>query len=121
MRVFKTAEYANMHIENPEEIYRAPILTEEHEGNALNGIVVVVPPGSEGHPHYHKERESLFIVISGEAVEVIEGEEVPIRVGDVFFIPPGKVHTIANRSDKDFRVLEFFTHPPVGADFHPVE
>jgi quercetin dioxygenase-like cupin family protein len=122
MKIFKTADYVNMKVEKPDELYRAPILTEEDGAESLNGIVVVIPPGFEGGAgHYHKQRNSLFIVISGEAFEVIEGEYVPIKVGDVFFVPPGKVHTIANRSDKDFRVLEFFTHPPVAADFHPVE
>jgi oxalate decarboxylase/phosphoglucose isomerase-like protein (cupin superfamily) len=39
----------------------------------------------------------------------------------VIFIRPGEKHTIVNNSDNDLRFLEFFTHPPVGADKISVE
>ena len=54
-------------------------------------------------------------------MEVLEGEEVPIKAGDVLFIPPEEKHTIVNKSDKDLRFLEFFTYPPTPADFIVVE
>lgn len=71
--------------------------------------------------HYHNNRESILIAISGEAIEVIEGKEIPIKAGDVLYIPSGEKHTTINRSDKDFRYLEFFTYPPLGADFVEVK
>jgi quercetin dioxygenase-like cupin family protein len=71
--------------------------------------------------HYHNKRESIIIVISGEATEVIEGKEFPIKAGDVLFIPSGEKHTTINRSQKDFRYLEYFTSPPVGSDFIEVK
>ncbi len=42
---------------------------------------------------------------------------MPIKAGDVLFIPAGEKHQTINRSGKDFRYLEFFTCPPLGADF----
>jgi len=74
-------------------------------------------PGSQVPYHYHERRESIIIVISGEAIEVIEGKEIPIKAGDVLHIPAGEKHTTINRSDKDFRYLEFYTSPPLSADF----
>ena len=64
---------------------------------------------------------AIIIVISGEATEVIEGQETPIKAGNVLFIPAGEKHTTINRSKQDFRYLEFFTCPPLAADFVEVK
>ena len=78
-------------------------------------------PGSQVPYHYHQNRESIVIPVSGEAVEIIEGKETVIRPGDVLLIPAGEKHTTANRSENDFRYVEFFTCPPLAADFIKVE
>jgi quercetin dioxygenase-like cupin family protein len=78
-------------------------------------------PGSQVPYHYHNDRESIIIVISGEAIEVVEGKETPIKAGDILFIPAGEKHSMINRSNQDFRYLEFFTFPPLSADFIEVK
>ena len=57
------------------------------------------------------------MAISGEATEILEGKEIPIKAGDVIFIPRREKHTTVNTSHQEFRYLEFFTCPPVGTDF----
>ena len=37
--------------------------------------------------HYHKDRESIVIPLSGEAVEIVEGKETVVRPGDILLIP----------------------------------
>ena len=76
-------------------------------------------PGSQVPYHYHTKRESVIVAISGEAIEVVEGEEIPFNTGDIIYLSPGEKHMTINRSDNDFRYLEFFTCPPVTADFDP--
>ena len=71
--------------------------------------------------HFHEKRDSVIIAISGEASETVEGKEFPVKANDVLFIPAGEKHGMINRTDKDFRFLEFFTCPPVEADFIEVE
>ncbi len=56
------------------------------------------------------------MAISGEATEIVEGEEVPIKTNDVLYIPAGEKHMTVNRTDNDFRYLEFFTCPAGTAD-----
>jgi len=121
MKVFRIDNYINMENPNPKEIYRPEILTDEHGAKDLGGIFGLLVPGSQVPYHYHENRESIIIAISGEATEIVEGEEVPIKAGCVLFIPAGEKHMIVNRSDKDFRFLEFFTCPPVTADFVEVK
>ena len=121
MRVFKTEEYLNMKNPNPGTPYRPEILGLEHGTKNLGGMFGLLVPGSQVPYHYHNNRESIIIVISGEATEIIEGKEIPIKAGDVLYIPPGEKHTTVNKSKKDFRYLEFFTCPPVSADFIEVK
>jgi uncharacterized cupin superfamily protein len=59
--------------------------------------------------------------VSGEAVDIIEGKETVIQLGDMLLIPSGEKHTTVNRSDRGFRYVEFFTCPPLAADFIKVE
>lgn len=121
MKIFKVEEYINMENPNPDMPYRPEILTDEHKAQGLGGMFGLLAPGNRVPYHYHSNRESIIIVISGEAIEVIEGEEIPIKAGDVLYIPAGEKHATLNRSDKDFRYLEFFTYPPVSADFVEVK
>lgn len=121
MKIFKIEEYMKMENPNPGAPYRSEILSSSHRAKNLGGIFGLLAPGSQVPYHYHKNRESVIIVISGEATEIVEGEEIPIKTGDVLFIPAGEKHTSVNRSKKDFRYLEFFTFPPVTADFVEVK
>jgi quercetin dioxygenase-like cupin family protein len=117
MKLFKTGEYVNLQNPTPNQSYRPEILTTEHGAESLGGMFGLLVPGSQVPYHSHVNRESLIYVISGDAIEVIDGKEIPITAGDVLFIPPGEKHTTINRSAKDFRYVEFFTCPPIGADF----
>ena len=121
MEVYKAEEYNKMENPNPGAFFRQEILTTEQKAKDLGGMFGLLPPGTEVPYHYHAKRESVIIAISGEAIEVVEGEETPIKANEVLFIPAGEKHQTVNRSDKDFRYLEFYTCPPVTADFIKVE
>jgi mannose-6-phosphate isomerase-like protein (cupin superfamily) len=122
MKIFKIGEYAKFKVPQPDQVYRTDILTQEDAAKDLFGLFVVAPPGTDGqnHLHYHEKRESIFIVISGNATGIIDGKEIQVEAGDVIFIPPKAVHTFANRSNKDSRMIEFCTCPPAPSDFHAV-
>jgi quercetin dioxygenase-like cupin family protein len=121
MKIFKSEEYVKMANPTPGTPYRPEILTKEHRAKNLGGMFGLLVAGSQVPYHYHNNRESIIIAISGEATEVIEGKEIPIKAGDVLFIPAEEKHTTINRSNQDFRYLEFFTCPPLTADFVEVK
>jgi len=121
MKIFISEDYIEMENPTPDKPYRPEILTQEHQAKNLGGMFGLLVPGSQVPYHYHNNRESVIVVISGEAIEVIEGKEFPIKPGDILFIPAGEKHTTINRSNKDFRYIEFFTCPPLGADFIEVK
>lgn len=121
MKLFKTEDYLKYKNPHPDTPYRPEILTNEDKAKSLGGMLGILVPGSQVPYHYHRDRESVIMVIKGKAVEVIEGQEIPIETGDVLFIPAGEKHTTINRTGEDFRYLEFFTCPPVTADFVEVK
>ena len=61
------------------------------------------------------------MAIYGEAIEVMEGKEYLIKAGDVIFIPAEAKHQTINRSQDDFRYLEFYTIPLTSTDLYLVE
>jgi quercetin dioxygenase-like cupin family protein len=121
MKIIKINELCAIENPTPGEPYRPEIKLDEERFRALGGMFGLLVPGSQVPYHYHQNRESILIPVSGEAVEIIEGKETIIRPGDVLLIPAGEKHTTVNRSDSDFRYVEFFTCPPLADDFIKVE
>jgi quercetin dioxygenase-like cupin family protein len=53
-----------------------------------------VPGGGRVEPHSHPTHE-FYYVISGRGIMEIAGDVREISQGDLVYIPPGKVHTLA--------------------------
>jgi len=121
LKIWKTDQYRKMANPTPGEWYRTPILGNEDQAKELGGLLVVLPSGKSVPYHYHQNRESILMILSGQAVELYENQEYQIGAGDVIFVPAGAKHAVINRFDKEIRFLEFFTHPPMGSDFIKVE
>jgi uncharacterized cupin superfamily protein len=69
-------------------------------------------PGKVGCPyHYHLAQEEMFVVLEGRGTLRVADEAVPLRAGDVVFIPPGPEypHQIVNTSDAPLRYLSIST------------
>jgi quercetin dioxygenase-like cupin family protein len=123
-KLFKTGDFIKMTSPTPDKLYRMDILTDKDDAKNLGGLFGIMPsaaPGTKPSYHYHKNRESVIMVLSGKGTEWVEGKAIPLKAGDVIFIRPMVKHTIVNTSGKDFRYMEFFTYPPVMSDFVPVK
>src|SRR4051812_16278542 len=62
----------------------------------------ILAPGKRGCPyHLHHAQEEMFIVIEGAGTLRVAGEMLPLKAGDVIFIPAGPEypHQIINTSD----------------------
>lgn len=77
------------------------------------GITVdVVAAGKRSCPyHLHHVQEEMFIVVEGSGTLRVAGELLPIRAGDVIFIPAGPEypHQIINSSDAPLKYLSLST------------
>jgi len=121
MEIYKVEEFTKIANPNPGTRFKKEILTDEQKAEKLGGLFSLLAPGNQIPYHFHNKRESLIIAISGEATEIIEGKEIPIKANDVLYIAAGEKHMTVNRTDKDFRYFEFFTCPPVASDYVKVE
>ena len=66
-------------------------------------------PGRRSAAHLHPAQEERFTVLSGEAaIRVGDGEEVRLREGDSYAVPPGTPHLAWNPTEGPVRLrLEF--------------
>lgn len=78
----------------------------------LGASVDTLAPGMRGCPyHLHHAQEEMFIILGGHGTLRVAGEMLPIREGDVIFIPPGPEypHQIINSSDAPLHYLSVST------------
>ena len=78
----------------------------------LGASVDILAPGMRSCPyHLHHTQEEMFIVIAGNGTLRVAGEALPIKAGDVAFIPPGPEypHQIINTSDAPLHYLSIST------------
>ena len=117
MKIFKFEDYIKAENPEPGKIFRPEVLIDTDGAKNLGGIMWLLPPGKQIPYHYHRTRESILIAISGEAAEIVDGNEFSFKAGSVFHIAAVEKHMTINRSDEEFRYLEFYTCPPLTADF----
>ncbi len=72
----------------------------------------ILAPGKQSCPyHYHLAQEEMFVILEGAGTLRVAGERVPIRAGDVVFIPPGPEypHHILNTGTVPMKYLSIST------------
>jgi uncharacterized cupin superfamily protein len=78
----------------------------------LGASIDILPPGKRGCPyHLHHAQEEMFIVVEGSGTLRVAGEMLPLKAGDVVFIPAGPdyPHQIINTSDAPLKYLSIST------------
>ena len=78
----------------------------------LGASIDTVAPGKRSCPyHFHYAQEEMFIVLEGTGTLRVAGEMLPLRTGDVVFIPPGPKypHQLINTSELPLKYLSIST------------
>ncbi|WP_199873220.1 cupin domain-containing protein [Ideonella sp. A 288] len=78
----------------------------------LGASIDTLAPGKVGCPyHLHHAQEEMFIVLEGSGTLRVAGERLPLKAGDVVFIPAGPEypHQIINTSDAPLKYLSIST------------
>ena len=118
MKLFRIEDLKSAKNPTGEKAYRPEVLTAADDAMNLGGISAIIEAGAEVQYHYHKKRESVLIIVSGEAIETVEGKDFELKAGDVIFLKAGEKHGIRNKSSTgQMRFIEFFTEPPLSKDF----
>ena len=72
----------------------------------------VLAPGKRSCPyHLHHAQEEMFVILEGEGSLRVAGELLPVRAGDVVFIPAGREypHQFINTSAAPMKYLSIGT------------
>ena len=67
-------------------------------------IKITLNPGGKMNYHSHMYRDEIWTVVSGEGVAIIDGEEIPIKTGDVLKMPRGCKHMV--RAGMELKIIE---------------
>ena len=70
-----------------------------HRFEQLGVNVHVMMPGQPGCNYHRENQEEHFLVLSGECLVVVEGEERPLRQWDFFHSPKGTNHVLVGAGE----------------------
>jgi uncharacterized cupin superfamily protein len=68
--------------------------------NAQAGFMIgVLLPGQPSGLYHHESNQEDFLVLSGECVALVEGQERPLRAWDFLHCPPGTDHILVGAGE----------------------
>jgi uncharacterized cupin superfamily protein len=65
----------------------------------------VLPPGEPNGLYHHEDKQEDFLVLAGECVLLVEGEERRLRAWDFVHSPPGTEHIFVGAGDEPCVIL----------------
>jgi uncharacterized cupin superfamily protein len=116
------ADFTIAHLDDFERPYPKWALARKALGVTSFGLnVVELPPGETipEHDETARDQEEVFIVLSGDATMVIDGEEHPAPAGTFVRLDPGPRRTVVNRGAGDATVL--IVSAPRTSGYTPME
>lgn len=69
-------------------------------------------PGQAHALHAHADMDKAYQVIQGEGVFLLEGQELPMKAGDLLVAPAGVPHGVRNTSAERLLVLVILAPAP---------
>lgn len=69
-------------------------------------------PGQEHALHAHAGMDKLYSVVEGEGVFLLDGQQLPMRAGDLLVAPEGVPHGIRNNGRARLLVLAVLAPGP---------
>ena len=69
-------------------------------------------PGQEHQLHAHAGMDKVYQVLEGAGVFLLEGRELPMRVGDLLVAPEGVPHGVRNNGSERLLVLAVLAPAP---------
>lgn len=77
---------------------------------------IEVNPGGKLSYQFHDKRQENWTVVQGEALVILDGEEINLSYGESIFIPRGAKHRIMNLSHEKLIFIEVQTGTYFGED-----
>jgi len=65
----------------------------------------VLPPGASIGIHTHGANEELYLVLEGEGLMHLDGQEFPVKAGAAVLNKPGGTHGLRNEGPNDLKLF----------------
>jgi uncharacterized cupin superfamily protein len=78
-------------------------------------------PGQPMSLYHHEDHQEGFLVVAGECVVIVEGEEHPLRQWDYFHCPAGVPHVVIGAGDGPALVIAVGGRRGKGTVVYPVD
>lgn len=65
----------------------------------------LVPGQDSGFLHTHKQHEELYLILKGEGVFQVDGEEFPVSEGSIVRVAPNGKRALKNTGDQEMLML----------------
>ncbi|WP_244153577.1 cupin domain-containing protein [Sulfitobacter delicatus] len=85
------------------------ILSKEASGGAMSIVRSEAPPESGPPLHVHQDADETFVMLSGQAEFILNGERSIVGEGETVFVPRGAEHTFRVVGDVPSRHLVILT------------
>jgi quercetin dioxygenase-like cupin family protein len=72
----------------------------QHEFSQIGYTLAVLQPGQGGFYHRELDNQEDFLVLRGECVALVEGEEHRLKQWDFVHCPPGTAHAFVGAGDE---------------------
>ena len=86
------------------------------EGSGYKMKKIVVKPGKRLSLQKHFKRNENWVVVEGEALVTIDGNEAPLKQNESIYIKSGQIHRLENTANSDLIVIEVQTGEYLGED-----
>ena len=105
--------FANIEDQTLKNTYYRQVLT---TGSHMQLVVMSLKPGEEIPQEVHPDIDQFIRVEKGQALVIIDEEEITLNDDDVIVITAGKQHYVKNISDsEDLKIYTIYSppeHPP---------
>lgn len=82
--------------------------------------IQVLEPGQPNGRYHREDAQEDFLVIAGECIVIIEGQELPLKAWDFVHCPAGTTHIFVGAGDGPCAILMVGTRRPGLAIHYPV-
>jgi uncharacterized cupin superfamily protein len=85
----------------------------------LGITLAVLEPGRPSGLFHAESNQEDFLVLSGECILLVEGEERPLKAWDLFHAPPGTTHAFVGAGGRPCVILMVGTRNPARTIVYP--
>ena len=106
-KIFKVKEARKLTNPGVSEMYW--LVDKEVGATKMMAVLYEYQPNfSTKRVHYHEKRESAYIVLEGEALVHLKGEEHMLHPGDAAYLSPLDIHGVVGSDPNGLKMMEIW-------------